>query len=73
MGYYHVTLTPASKALCTIVLPFGKYEYNRLPMGVTNSVDVFQEKMSELFVGFDYVRAYLDNLLITTKGNLPII
>ena len=68
MGYYHVTLTPESRALCTIVLRFGKYEYNRLPMGVTNSADIFQEKMSKLFVGFDYVRAYIDDLLVTTKS-----
>ena len=29
MGYYHIELTPSSRRLCTIVLPWGKYEYNR--------------------------------------------
>ena len=28
MGYYHIELSPNSKKLCTIVLPWGKYEYN---------------------------------------------
>ena len=55
MGYYHVELSPHSRELCTIVLPWGKYEYQRLPMGLCNSPDIFQEKMSELFAGFDYV------------------
>jgi hypothetical protein len=68
MGYYHIELSPDSKKLCTIVLPFGKYEYQRLPMGLCNSPDIFQEKMAELFHDWDYVRAYLDDLLITTKG-----
>jgi len=69
MGYYHIELSPKSKELCTIVLPWGKYEYQRLPMGLCNSPDIFQEKMSELFAGFDYVRAYIDDLLVLTKGD----
>jgi hypothetical protein len=36
-----------------VVLPWGKYEYLRLPMGLCNSPDIFQEKMSELMVGLD--------------------
>ena len=46
MGYYHIELTPFSKSLCTIVLPWAKYEYQRLPMGLCNSPDIFQERMS---------------------------
>ena len=48
MGYYHIKLTPMSKKLCTFVLPWGKYEYQWLPMGLCNSPDIFQEKISEL-------------------------
>ena len=64
MGYYHMLLTPFSSRLCTIVLPWGKYEYLRLPMGLCISPDVFQEKMSELMSGLEFARAYLDDLLI---------
>ena len=67
MGYYHIELSPLSKQLCTIVLPFGKYEYQRLPMGLCNSPDVFQERMSELFDGFEHVRAYIDDILSLTQ------
>ena len=68
MGYYHLELDAKSKELCTIVLPFGKYEYQRIPMGLCNSPDIFQEKMNELFEGLDYARAYIDDLLCLTKG-----
>ena len=69
MGYYHIELTKMSKRLCTIVLPFGKYEYQRLPMGLCNSPDIFQEKMSDLMAGLEFVRTYIDDLLVITKGD----
>jgi hypothetical protein len=69
MGYYHIELSPLSKQLCTIVLPWGKYEYQRLPMGLCNSPDIFQEKMSELMADLEYVRAYIGDLLIITNGD----
>ena len=68
MGYYHIELSPDSKKLCTIVLPWGKYEMQRLPMGLCNSPDIFQERMSTLFEGLEFVRAYIDDLLSMTKG-----
>lgn len=69
MGYYHIELSPHSKRLCTIVLPFGKFEYQRMPMGLCNSPDVFQEKMSDLMQGLEFVRAYIDDLLCITSGD----
>jgi hypothetical protein len=69
MGYYHIELDMSSKALCTIVLPWGKSEYQRLPMGLCNSPDIFQEKMTSLMAGLEFVRAYIDDLLCITKGD----
>ena len=60
-------LNPSSSRICTIVLPWGKYEYCRLPMGLCNSPDIFQEKMSELMSGLEFARAYIDDLLIISK------
>ena len=39
-------------------------------MGLCNSPDIFQEKMSKLMAGLELARAYLDNLLIISKGDL---
>jgi hypothetical protein len=36
-------------------------------MGVSNSPDIFQSKISQLMVGLDYVRAYFDDVLVATK------
>ena len=69
MGYYHIRLDADARKLCTIILPWGKYEYQRLPMGVASSADIFQEKMSELMHGLEFVRAYTDDLLVLTKNS----
>jgi hypothetical protein len=63
MGYYHIELSPFSKRLCTIVTPFGKYEYQRLPMGLCNSPDNFQERMYEIFSDLEKV-----NVAVLTKS-----
>ena len=47
----------------------GKYEYQRLPMGLCNSPDIFQENMSELMMDLEHVRAYIDDLLVFTSGS----
>ena len=62
MGYYHIELSANSKELCTI-------EYQRLPVGLYNSPDIFQEKMSDLFIGLDTVHVYIDDILHVTKGS----
>ncbi len=51
-------------------LSMGMYSYLRLPMGIACSPDIFQAKMSELMAALEFVRAYLDDLLCITKGNL---
>jgi hypothetical protein len=34
MGYYHIKLDADAQNLCTIVFPWGKYKFKRLPMGI---------------------------------------
>ena len=69
MGYYHIELDADLHKLCTIVLPWAKYEYCRLPMGLCNSPDIFQEKVNNMFHGLEFVQAYIDDILCLTKGD----
>jgi hypothetical protein len=70
MGYYTIRLDPDASRYCTIIFPWGKYSYKRLPMGVAGSPDIFQAKMSELMMTLEFVRAYIDDLLVITKASL---
>jgi len=67
MGYYHIKLDADIQRLYTIVFPWGKYKYKRLPMGIKIAPDVFQNVMSKLTQDMEYVKTYLDDLLILTN------
>ena len=69
MGYYHIRIIKQARNICMINLPWEKYRYKRLPTGISNSLDIIQEKMNEIFRGFEFIRAYIDDLLIITKGD----
>ena len=68
MGYYTIHLDPDASKICTIIFPWGKYSYLRLPMGIAGSPDIFQAKMSELMVALEFIRTYLDDLLCITTA-----
>ena len=69
MGYYTIRLDPDAQKLCTIILPWGKFKYLRLPMGLAGSPDIFQEKMSNLMRGLKFVHVYIDNILVISQGS----
>jgi dihydroorotate dehydrogenase len=46
-----------------------KYKYTSLPMGIKIVPDVFQNVMSKLAQDMEYVKTYLDDLLILTNSS----
>ena len=49
------------------MLLWGKHDYQKLPMGVFNSPDIFQENISKIFEVFDTLRAHTEIILTITK------
>jgi len=70
MGYYTIRLDPKAVEMFTIIFPWGKYSYMRLPMGFAGSADIFQAEMMDLMESLEYERAYIDDLLVITRGTL---
>ena len=64
MGYYTIIISPNIQDMTTIVTEFGTFRYNRLPMGMCASVDIFQVKVDELSGGIEGVKTYIDDILI---------
>jgi hypothetical protein len=72
LAYYTIRLDPKVLKMLTIIFPWGKYSYLRLAMGYAGSADIFQAELMNLMEALDleYVRAYIDDLLVITRGTL---
>jgi hypothetical protein len=68
-GLLHsIRLDPDAHKVCTIMTPLGKYQYLRLPMGISCSLETFQENMSDFMQQLKFVRTHLDDLLIISSS-----
>ena len=67
MGYYYIRLSGNASNLYKIILPWVKYRYKHLPMGIANSPDIFQHEINDLFHGSGFIRACIYDLLVLTK------
>ena len=67
MEYYTINILPASQDMIKIVTEFRKFRYNRLPMGMCASGDIFQAKVDKLLGYIEGVRTYIDDILVLSK------
>jgi hypothetical protein len=70
MGSYTIRLDAMATKMCTIIFPWGKYSYKRLPMGFGGSAGIFQAQIMDLMASLKFVRPYMDDLLIITRAIL---
>ena len=61
MMIYCFKLKGARKEWCTIITPFGKFQYQRLPMGIKTSRN-FAQSMIKKILGDLNIEAYMDDL-----------
>ena len=66
-GYHHIPLHEGSIPKTAFTLPFGKYEYIKVPFGLTQAPAYFQEPMTGILKDFKFAIGYLDDISIFSK------
>ena len=66
-GYHHILLDKSLIPKTTFNLPFGKYEYVRVPFRLAQAPAYFQKLMTRILKDFDFAIAYLDDIIIFSR------
>ena len=67
-AYWHVVLDETSSKLITMITPFGRYKWNRLPFGLKVSSEIFQKKLISALAGLKRVFAVADDVVVLGCG-----
>ena len=68
-AFYHVRLDDESSLLTTMITPFGRYKWTRLPFGLSVSSEIFQRKLTEALKGIEGIFLIADDLIVAGCGN----
>ena len=66
-GYHHIPLDKSSIPKTAFNSPFRKYEYIKVPFGLAQVPEYFQELMTGILKDFPFTIAYLDDIIIFRK------
>ena len=69
-GYWMVVLHPESRKLTCMALPFGRFQWTRLPMGTVVAQDIFQSKLDSIFIGMEGVTGIADDMVIAGRDEM---
>ncbi|POM80135.1 Gag-pol fusion protein [Phytophthora palmivora] len=67
LGYYARRLAKHSHYLTAFCLPFGKFRFKRLPMGICTAPDEYQACMERILGDLTFVVVYLDDILVFSQ------
>ena len=68
-GYHQIPLSEKSREMTAFTTHFGKFQFRKMPIGLTNAPAIFQEKIYAAlgeYIG-KFCFAYMDNVLIVSK------
>ncbi|CAB3997403.1 Hypothetical predicted protein [Paramuricea clavata] len=71
-GLWQIELDDSSSTLCTFNTIFGRYQFKKLPFGISSAPEVFQKAMTTMLKGLDGVECITDDILVWGMGMVHI-
>ena len=62
--FWQIPLTQESRLLTTFITPFGRYCFNKLPLGISCAPEHFQRRMMAILDGLQGVVCQMDDVLV---------
>ena len=67
-AFWHVRLDEESSLLTTMITPFGRFRWLRLPFGLKVSSEIFQRKLTEALEGLTNTISVADDIILAGCG-----
>jgi len=67
-AYWHIRIDEESSLLTTMITPFGRYRWARLPFGLNVSSEIFQRRLNEALSDLEGIFTIADDIIIVSCG-----
>ena len=68
-GYWHLQLDDQASKLTTFDTPYGRYQWKRLPFGVSVASEIFQKRLNQALDRLDGLLTVHDDMVIYGVGD----
>ena len=67
-GYFNIPMKESDQHKTAFIVPWGKFQWKRLPLGLVGAPFTFSEAMQYLFSDIPFVVVYFDDILIFSQN-----
>lgn len=67
-GFWQIELEENSRPYTTFITPFGRFQFKKMPFGISAAPEFFQRQMSKILRGLEGVECMMDDILVHGKN-----